>query len=234
MLFLSLLHLTSSAKETREFKHICLKRIWYPFISLLTPKVNVVRLNSRIPLTCVNLMWTQSWGILTLGPANYWLIISSDTGHSRSLSQILTLAHLCWQKLNPTQTLATLLNFIKRVWVELCWSWCNMVVGMLLCVWDSTFHSVKYPQMIPSFITLTPSLSCLKESKCCLYISSHSYTNIDRSFTIFWSPLFCHAIRPVTKSIVLLHIPTGRLLLTRNWQEVQLLSLTTDQHLVFS
>lgn len=82
-----------------------LKRTWFAFICLLTLKL---RLNSRIPLTCVNSTWTQSWGVLSLGPANYWLITSSDTGHSRSQCQIWALAHLCWQKLNPSQTLSCL------------------------------------------------------------------------------------------------------------------------------
>lgn len=49
-LSLSLMHLTSSVKETGEFKDICLKRIRYSFISLLTPEMSAVRLNSRIPL----------------------------------------------------------------------------------------------------------------------------------------------------------------------------------------
>lgn len=73
------------SRKLGALKEMCLKRTWFSFISLLTPKVNVVGLNSRIPLTCVNLIRTQSRGIL--GPANYWLITSSDAGHSQSQCQ---------------------------------------------------------------------------------------------------------------------------------------------------
>lgn len=55
VLSLSLMHLTSSVEETGEFTDICLKGISHSFIPLLTPEVNVAGLNSRIPLTCVNL-----------------------------------------------------------------------------------------------------------------------------------------------------------------------------------
>lgn len=61
---------------------ICLKGICYSFIFILTPNVSVFKLNSRIPLTSLNFTWTQSLRTLTLGLVNYWLITSSDTGHS--------------------------------------------------------------------------------------------------------------------------------------------------------
>lgn len=121
-LSLSQMHLTSSIKEAWEFKDMSEKNM-YSFISLLTLEVNVVRLNSTIPLTCVNFMWTQSWGTHTLGLANYWLITSSDTGHSKRLSQIWMLAHLCWQKLSPKKTLAILLNFINFELIQVVGSW---------------------------------------------------------------------------------------------------------------
>lgn len=79
-----------------KFKDIRLKLICSSVVFLLTLNVNTISLNSRFPLTYVNLMWTQSWGILTLGLVNYWLITSSDTGHSQSVSQTLATADRSW------------------------------------------------------------------------------------------------------------------------------------------
>lgn len=79
-----------------KFKDVRLKLICSSVVFLLTLNMNTISLNSRFPLTYVNLMWTQSWGILTLGLVNYWLITSSDTGHSQSVSQTLATADRSW------------------------------------------------------------------------------------------------------------------------------------------
>lgn len=97
---------------------ICLKGICYSFIFILTPNVSVFKLNSRIPLTSLNFTWTQSLRTLTLGLVNYWLITSSDTGHSQSQSHINVSSSLLTET-EPNSDLATLLSLIRGVWVGL-------------------------------------------------------------------------------------------------------------------
>lgn len=96
--------------------------------------------------------------ILSPGPANCWLITSSDTGHNQSQYQILTLAHFSWQGLNPSQTLAysAELNhkpFLVFSCVEVGATW---RLKELLCVWEEApFTSSNILKRILHFAVAT-------------------------------------------------------------------------------
>lgn len=172
-----MIHLTSRVKETGELEEMCLKRTWFSFISLLTPKVNVVGLNSRIPLTCVNLIRTQSRGILSQGPANYWLITSSDTGHSQSQCQNINMSSSLLTETEPKPDFGWFAELRQKI---LSWAVLELVLhgggDAFVCLrWWFSHHKISSND---SFISLYWRLlyQAWKWEKGCIFPFLHKYS----------------------------------------------------------
>lgn len=127
-------------------------------------------------------MWTQceSWGILSLGPANYWLITSSDAGHSQSQCQIWTFSSSLLTEAEPKPDFGLVAELHQKSlsWDVLEWALQDGVGGGGVLKWH-----------------LHTDDSSIKPGNEKWAVSPYLYTNMHGSAADFQCLHFYHPIR---------------------------------------